>query len=327
VPLRPLIESRASRAAPPAATAAKSRRCARDRAAFAVVLFVAASAASSEGAAFCRTTTSGRQPIIDQCPTEGTPLQWPASCAALSLDTTVLPVDWPRARLDAELQSSLDRWNNLSCPSPLSDAGSAARFALVRAVDCADGVRFTRGRAHSNTLSFRPVWADTASFPPGVIAATIVSYDPRTGEILDADIAFNLKSEGNPEGFTFVTEPSADSSARDFSAVLTHELGHVLGIAHSDDRAALMFANYDHSAPRRELRPDDTAAACAVYPPGSGAAACEPMRDHRCAPGCHCAAPGAPRRPKSLATATVALAAALSARRCARSRRRRARES
>jgi hypothetical protein len=325
--MRALIESRASRDASRAATAEKSRRCTGQRAVFAVVLFGAASAASSDGAAFCRTTTSGRQPIVDQCPTEGTPLQWPASCAALSLDPTVLPADWPRARLDAELQSALARWNNLSCPSPLSDAGSAPRFALVRAVDCADGVRFTRGRAHSNTLSFRPVWADTASFPPGVIAATIVSYDPRTGEILDADIAFNLQSEGNPEGFTFVTEPSADPSARDFSAVLTHELGHVLGIAHSDDRAALMFANYDHSAPRRELRPDDIAAGCAVYPPGSGSAACEPMRDHRCAPGCHCAAPGAPSPSTSFVTFVVALAAALSAKRCARFRPRRARES
>jgi hypothetical protein len=297
------------------------------------VLAVAVQGASSTSWGFCRTTTSGRQPAFDQCATEGVALRWSSSCAALSLDTTTLPPGWTRIQLDAELQRGVDRWNVVQCGSaPYADGGSDAdspRFALVRTIDCADGARFTRGQRHSNTISFRAEWADSESFPPGVIAATLVSYDVNTGEILDADIAFNLASARNPEGFVFVTEPSSDPAARDFAAVYTHELGHVLGLAHSDDHSALMFASYDRVSPRRELRDDDRRAACAVYPAGSGSALCEPLRDHRCEPGCHCSTVGTSRaRPDHRGWSVVALlVATVSAMRCERSRRRPGRES
>lgn len=237
----------------------------------------------------------------------------------------MLPDGWTRNQLDAELQAGLDRWNSARCDGTpdagATDATGSARFTLVRTVDCSDGVRFTRGQRHSNTISFRPHWADSESFPPGVIAATLVSYDVNTGEILDADIAFNLRSASNPEGFVFVTAPSSDASARDFAAVYTHELGHVLGIAHSDDHGALMFANYDHSAPRRELRDDDRRGACAAYPEGSGSGACEPLREHRCEPGCHCSIVAAPQRGGSPpVVAAMVVLAMISARRFARPR-------
>lgn len=264
-------------------------------------------------------------------------MRWSGSCAALSLDPTTLPGGWTRIQLDAELQRGIDRWNVVQCAgSPDADAATDAatdalspRFSLVRAIDCADGARFVRGQRHSNTISFRAEWADSESFPPGVIAATLVSYDVNTGEILDADIAFNLASARNPEGFVFVAEPSSDPAARDFAAVYTHELGHVLGLAHSNDHSALMFANYDRVSPRRELRDDDRAGACAAYPAGSGSALCEPLRDHRCEPGCHCSTIGASAaRPSLSPWSTVALlVATVSARRFERSLRRRGRES
>lgn len=261
-------------------------------------------------------------------------MRWSGSCAALSLDPTLLPPGWTRNQLDIELQRGIDRWNAVRCgPTPDLDAeddSSFARFALVRTIDCADGVRFTRGQRHSNTISFQAEWAQNESFPPGVIAVTLVSFDVRTGEILDADIAFNLASERNPDGFVFVTEPSSDPAARDFAAVYTHELGHVLGLAHSNDHGALMFANYDRDAARRELRDDDRAGACAIYPPGSGSAPCEPLRHHRCEPGCHCSSIATHRTTDPTHrwfTAVAVLVAAISGRRCERSLQRQAHES
>ena len=56
-----------------------------------------------------------------------------------------------------------------------------------------------------------------------------------------------------------------DSETRnvDLLTVATHELGHALGLAHSDDPNALMFASY--SGPHRFLSQDDIAGIQAIY--------------------------------------------------------------
>ncbi|HEX6035080.1 MAG TPA: matrixin family metalloprotease [Anaerolineales bacterium] len=60
-----------------------------------------------------------------------------------------------------------------------------------------------------------------------------------------------------------------DSESRnvDLMTVAAHEIGHTLGLAHSSDPNALMFASY--SGPRRFLSEDDVAGAQAIYGVGS----------------------------------------------------------
>lgn len=60
-----------------------------------------------------------------------------------------------------------------------------------------------------------------------------------------------------------------DSETRnvDLLTVATHEIGHTLGLAHSSDPDALMFASY--SGPHRFLGEDDIAGAQAIYGVGS----------------------------------------------------------
>jgi hypothetical protein len=275
---------------------------------------------AESASAFCRTTTSGRQPLPTVCPDEGTPLRWSVPCAPVSLDPTLPTGAPPLSTVDDALTRAIAAWNTAACPT----APASPRFTLVPFLPCGDGVRFTRGQPHSNTVSMRGSWADSPLFPPGVIAVTIVSFDVRTGSILDADIALNARTERNPEGYVFSDGPAADPTTRRLSATLTHEMGHLLGLAHSDVPGSIMAARYADLPPRAGLHPDDVSATCEVYPSGSGAGPCDPSRDHACAPACQCLSTVATptQGPGAIAFLAALVLATLNARRSGRSPRR-----
>lgn len=60
---------------------------------------------------------------------------------------------------------------------------------------------------------------------------------------------------------------NSDTQDVDLMTVAAHEIGHTLGLAHSDDSNALMFAAY--SGPHRFLTEDDIAGVQSIYGPGS----------------------------------------------------------
>src|SRR5690606_32119504 len=93
------------------------------------------------------------------------------------------------------------------------------------------------------------------------IALTTITFATRTGEILDADI------EGNSVGIPISTSDTAVTS--DLQSILTHEIGHFFGLAHSLDPDASMNANYDRGdLSFRTLAEDDRAGICSIYPGG-----------------------------------------------------------
>lgn len=99
---------------------------------------------------------------------------------------------------------------------------------------------------------------------PGVIAQTVIHTDA-TGAYRDADIHLN--------GHDFRFSLDAAPGTIDLRSVLTHELGHALGLGHSSDPRATMFAT--GSGKRwRSLEQDDRAGVCDLYP-GTGAAGCD----------------------------------------------------
>lgn len=111
---------------------------------------------------------------------------------------------------------------------------------------------------------------DTWVHAIGALAITTVTYETHEGRLLDADI------EVNDSRFHFTAcDPGGCAIDFDLENTLTHELGHVLGLDHSADTTATMFA----SAPRadlskRDLAPDDVDAICTVYPDGEAAGEC-----------------------------------------------------
>ncbi len=118
----------------------------------------------------------------------------------------------------------------------------------------------------------------------GVIATTTTTSKSSTGEILDSDIEMNDAPAANGTKLTFTavdglpcTSPSETGCVRiDVQNTVTHEAGHSLGLDHTPDPNATMYA----SAPsgqtsKRVLANDDIQGICAIYPRGAPTVTCQ----------------------------------------------------
>ena len=171
----------------------------------------------------------------------------------------------PRELLRLTAEEGARAWNGVSCGG---DAGAAPTFRLLVGDDVANRVEFLRGGANVNVITWRPVWGDDAHHDPHALAITTVNYGGTSGVILDADIEMNAHPMA-----PFSVDGGPNTS--DVRTVVVHELGHVLGLAHSADRGALMYSRVGVGERRRVPNADDVAGLCAVYPPWR-AARCDP---------------------------------------------------
>lgn len=89
------------------------------------------------------------------------------------------------------------------------------------------------------------------------LALTSVTYIPGSGEITDADMELNNNQ---------VWKVGGQALAVDVESILTHEGGHFLGLDHSPNTAAIMYANYAIGDVKTVLTPGDVNDVCTVYP-------------------------------------------------------------
>ncbi len=153
-----------------------------------------------------------------------------------------------------------------SVPGEGLDAAVEQGFQVWEDVE-GSGLSFPRG---ADTTSVN--WSDHSSrlvmvdngnlsgfFPPGsgVVAITPIVYSTGSGQILDADILFNGSE-------SFATDGSGSYDIQD---ILTHEVGHLVGLDHSPVRGATMWPwvslNEWHHA---SLSGDEIMGAAAVSP-------------------------------------------------------------
>ncbi|MBX3272675.1 MAG: matrixin family metalloprotease [Sandaracinaceae bacterium] len=153
----------------------------------------------------------------------------------------------------------------------------------------------------------RIVWREDA-WPPEVPAATLalttLVYRRSSGEIVDADIDFN----GVHHLFTDVDDP--ELAEVDVQNTLTHELGHLIGLAHVEDPEATMYSlSLPGDLAKRTLSEDDRDGLCFIYPEGRLTPAAVRRPGTELSSGCAAAAPGArPLAPLALLFTSLAIA-------------------
>jgi hypothetical protein len=279
---------------------------------------------SSQALAFCRTWscvddkktgfTCPKDPGNSQCP-GGIPgqhnaLYWPVGCIGFSLNQQAskqLNADRSKALVSFTkiANQAFSTWQKVRCRDAQGhDIGNPSiAFYDLGDVECrrqeynqGDPDR-TPDRAlpqgNANIVLFRED-IDENGKPMGwpydgdanALAVTTLTYNVQTGEIYDADIEIN--------GTSKVKFTTGDANVQiDLLSVLTHEAGHFIGIAHSPDKDATMFALYESgSTSFRDLSPDDEAAICAIYPPTRvGLPQCDPTPRHGYSSQCAVDAP------------------------------------
>jgi hypothetical protein len=248
---------------------------------------------SGTAAAFCRTQScdsssanaddDGCEKDANGCSVDGQPLIWPDTCLSFAVqrdgsdDDSITP-----AQLESLVQTAFTSWSEAACD------GSGTPPIFVQAlgeVECGEPeFNCGRGDANANAIMFRD---DDWPYPADALAITTVSVNTMNGEILDADMELNSLR------FDFTLD--AETEGADLLSVLTHEVGHVLGLDHTRVATATMFATYDPgSAAISELDEDDRDGICSIYGAEDADPECEGLEladDTGCLGGTECTAP------------------------------------
>jgi MYXO-CTERM domain-containing protein len=107
---------------------------------------------------------------------------------------------------------------------------------------------------------------DPALFKKGALAVTLLTFDNATGAVVDADIALNAAAQNLEalDGDSVVGAPEQ----YDLQSVLTHELGHFLGLGEDyEDNGATMYAYVQPGTlAKRVLSEPDSTAIRSLYP-------------------------------------------------------------
>jgi hypothetical protein len=225
-----------------------------------------------EAFGFCRTTTCDSdfevcEEDADRCQINGAPLFWPDLCVTFGVHEGGSPlrgISYETA--ERATRSAFQAWISADCGD--NQHPSIGVVSLGEVV--CDRIEYNHdfpgdgpenppkvAGPNANLVVFRDEgWL----YDLQTIALTTITFAVDSGEILDADI------EVNSQDFDMSTGNS--DVQNDFQSVMTHEIGHFFGLAHSLVSGASMNAMYNtQDVAFRTLSEDDRAGICAIYGP------------------------------------------------------------
>jgi hypothetical protein len=254
-------------------------------------------------------------------------LAGPAHAYVRATTTTGVPVWWlsPRVTMDIYLgapppnMTAEQYWNASQLAAQAWSHADIACTGLTITMTRNEAATADVGFDRKNVIVFRQDnWCQPATaqdpappcYPANAMAVTTLVKNKITGEIVDADTEINAVHFAWAD---LVANPAeANGSTADFQNTLTHELGHVIGLAHNcyipNDGPAPLVDNTGKpeiacgasnvpasvtdatmypvvatsDTDRRTLSPDDEQAVCDIYPGqtvflgGSGCAVASP---------------------------------------------------
>ena len=183
-------------------------------------------------------------------------LRWEQTTIKYGVSSDDITDVGPADAVKDEIIASYDTWATLECFSQnyaLEYAGVVSGTTV--------GYDQSNPASNSNDVLFvRSGW----EHGPGVLGLTTLTYDTCSGVIVDADIELNTGE------FTFSTAAIPGPDDTDLRNTVTHEVGHFLGLDHSLDKRATMYAKAPTGeSSKRDLDQDDIDGICFIYEPGN----------------------------------------------------------
>lgn len=216
---------------------------------------------TSVARAYCQLTTKSNQP--GECVDAGIPLYWECS----NIDYGVCPRERDDLSFDDILdaiENSFQSWEGVECEDePLG-------FEFLRYDDpkeCDEHYRLKEDPSHDfspdeNLIVFVEDW-DDFGYDPSAFALTSVWHNKVTGVIVGADMELN-ETIGR-FGICGIN-PKKCRNVADIQNVVTHEIGHILGLGHTDEEDAAMFAESKlGDTEKRTPKKDDIEGICNIY--------------------------------------------------------------
>jgi len=241
--------------------------------ALSVALSLAVLASASGAAAFCQTRgcndrTQDCEYDEDGCLLSGHLLHWGSSCISFDVqqDGSALRGISYDAAHDA-IRAGFAEWLNADCGNGV---GPGIKISDFGPVECRTA-EYNQDSPNANVFMFRDEgWPYENAID--TLALTTLIFNADTGEIYDADVEVN----------TFESAMTIDGTSHgdiDFPSVITHEIGHFLGLSHSNALGATMRPSYaPGNTAMASIESDDVEGICTALSPNreTSTNSCEP---------------------------------------------------